>query len=215
MVLIQYSAQLLQRAVGLVALQKHRPVHQGKMVVLAAVRTTINKLRTEQVHQDRATMGALLLVRQIILVAVVAGLQRLAVIQHQPMPGMGVMELLLQFLEVLSLMLVVVVDLLTPAQERQAPVVLVAAVMAIKQALVLMERLIREAAAVVVVANLIMTVVMAAPASLLFGMPILMMTLYPPQDPQPSQIPAAIKSTNGPDPVRSHSKRHQWHTLHS
>ena len=74
-----------------------------------------------------------------------------------------------------------------------------------------------QAAVVVVVVELALTDMgqMAAPASLLFGMPILMMTLYPPQDPQPSQTPAAIKSTNGPAPVRSHSKRQQWHTLHS
>ena len=70
-------------------------------------------------------------------------------------------------------------------------------------------------AAVAVMEIPTMMVVMAAPASLLFGMPILMMTLYPPQDPQPSQIPAAIKSTNGPAPVQSRSKRQQWHTLHS
>jgi len=99
MVLIQSSAQLLQRVVGLVALQKHRPVHQGKMAVLAAVQTTINPPRLEPEHLGKATMGALLLVRQIILVAVVAGLQRLAVIQHQPLPETAVMELHLQFLE--------------------------------------------------------------------------------------------------------------------
>ena len=84
--------------------------------------------------------------------------------------------------------------------------------------LALLAQQIQEAAVVVLATQILVEQIslgMVVPASSSFVMPTQMMMRFLLEAPQPSRIPAAIAFTNGPALVRSHSKGHQWHTLHS
>jgi len=111
-------------------------------------------------------------------------------------------------------MLEAVVELITMQAERMG----VEAQVVVAQALLLqalLEPQIQVAAVAVVMEIPTMMVAQAALVLSSFVMQTLLLTPHQRQAPQHSRQVVVTKSISGPDPVRSHSKRHQWHTLHS